>query len=333
MDWTENMGLLAALIGGGAFVLSVIFGAAILPILRRLKVGQTIREEGPASHRKKAGTPTMGGISFILAFLLCVAAYTVARGVKGEGIDLIPLALTVGFAFLNACIGFVDDYFKRLKKINEGLTAPQKFILQVVVAMAYIIMMRVTGHLETAFHIPFTSLRPDLGWFAYVVYLLVLVGFVNATNLTDGVDGLASSVCAVVAAFGILFAFQREMRDVCVLFCALLGCVLGFLVYNHRPAKMFMGDTGSLFLGSVIMGCAVMADELLLFVLAGFVFVIEMISVILQVGYFKLTHGKRLFRMAPIHHHFEQCGFSEWQVVGLFSGVALLFAVLSYFGI
>ncbi len=333
MGWLNEMNVTVMATGVCAFALTVGLGAALLPLLRYLKVGQSIREEGPSWHKSKAGTPTMGGICFILAFLLCVGGYAIFRGVRGEGRDLIPLALSVLFAFGNAAIGFVDDYCKLVKKQNEGLTEKQKLVLQAVLCAAYLCMMRLTGHLPTSFRIPFTETRWELSCLAYPIYLLVLAGFVNATNLTDGLDGLASSVCAVVSGFMILFSAMKSDTDIGVLACALLGGMLGFLVFNHHPAKMFMGDTGSLFLGGVIMGCALMADELLLFVMAGFVFVIDMLTSLIQRFYFKLTHGKRLFKMAPVHHHFEKCGWSEGQIVALFVGVSVLFCLAAWLGI
>ena len=245
---------------------------------------------------------------------------------------LIPLALAVLFALGNAAIGFIDDYCKLVKHQNEGLTERQKLLLQLVLTAAYLAMLRASGHLETSLRIPFTDMRLELSWFAYPVYLLVMVGFVNATNLTDGLDGLASSVCATVAAFTLLLAVWRRDADSTVLAATLLAGMLGFLVFNHHPAQMFMGDTGSLFLGGVIMGCAMMAGELLLFVLAGFVFVADMLTSLLQRWYFRLTHGKRLFPIAPIHHSFEKWGFGEYAVMGLFAGVSALFCVLAWFG-
>ena len=308
---TSELGILAAATGGCALILTVIFGFILLPVLRHFKLGQPIRTEGPIWHQPKAGTPTMGGICFILAF---------------------PLALAVLFALGNAAIGFIDDYCKLVRHQNEGLTERQKLLLQLVLTAAYLAMLRASGHLETSLRIPFTDMRLELSWFAYPVYLLVMVGFVNATNLTDGLDGLASSVCATVAAFTLLLAVWRRDADSTVLAAALLAGMLGFLVFNHHPAQMFMGDTGSLFLGGVIMGCAMMAGELLLFVLAGFVFVADMLTSLLQRWYFRLTHGKRLFPIAPIHHSFEKWGFGEYAVMGLFAGVSALFCVLAWFG-
>lgn len=314
------------------FLLTVIAGRIILPILRAKKVGQIIREEGPKWHMGKSGTPTMGGISFIIPFLLAMAGVAVFCLVAGEDFALIPFALVLCFAVGNAMIGFVDDYCKLLKKQNEGLTEKQKLVLQFIAAGAFIAMMAVTGNLTTAFRIPFTEISLELSYFAYPVYLLVLVGFVNATNITDGLDGLASSVAATVALFMGLFALDRMQIELGFLAFALLGGVIGFLVYNFHPAKMFMGDTGSLFLGAVIMGCSVMAGELVIFVIAGFVFVLDMLSSLLQRVYYKLTHGKRIFKMAPVHHHFEKCGWNEVQIVLLFVGVSLIFCVLAWFG-
>ena len=320
-----------------AFLLTLLFGRIALPILRAKKAGQPINEYVHA-HQSKAGTPTMGGISFVPAFLVVMAGYAVYHVTLGaqRGEALIPVALVCLYALANSAIGFVDDYFKLLRRKNEGLTEWQKFILQVVAAAAFLAMMGITGFLETALHIPFTDIHWELSWFAYPVYLIVMVGFVNATNITDGLDGLASSICATVAIFMVAFAIATqgliESSWVFFMGAALLGCVLGFLVYNHHPAKMFMGDTGSLFLGAVIMGCAILSGELLLFVLAGFMFVIEMLSSLLQRTYYKLTHGKRIFKMAPLHHHFEKCDWSEVEIVTVFTIVSAVFCILAFFG-
>ena len=329
----------AAILGGAAFLLTLLFGRIALPILRAKKAGQPINEYVHA-HQSKAGTPTMGGIAFVPAFLatmLGLVLFTVTLGAK-KGETLIPIALVSLYALANAAIGFVDDYFKLLRRHNEGLTEKQKLILQVVAAAAFLAMMGITDNLTTALHIPFTDIRWELSWFAYPVYLIVMVGFVNATNITDGLDGLASSICATVAAFMVVMdalAMANGIESagyVGVMGGALLGCVLGFLVYNHHPAKMFMGDTGSLFLGAVIMGCGILAGELLLFVLAGFMFVIEMLSSLLQRVYFKLTHGKRIFKMAPLHHHFEKCDWTEVEIVTVFTVVSAVFCILAFFG-
>lgn len=318
---------------GSAFLLTLLFGRIALPILRAKKAGQPINEYVHA-HQSKAGTPTMGGIAFVPVFLTVVlglAVFSVTLGGK-KGETLIPVALVSLYALANSVIGFVDDYFKLLRRHNEGLTEKQKLVLQVVAAAAFLAMMAITGNLTTELHIPFTDIRWELSWFAYPLYLLVMVGFVNATNITDGLDGLASSICATVTVFMVLMGLFGSNPDMVMLGATLLGCVLGFLVYNHHPAKMFMGDTGSLFLGAVIMGCGIMAGELLLFVLAGFMFVIEMLSSLLQRVYYKLTHGKRIFKMAPLHHHFEKCGWNEMTIVAVFTAVSAVFCILAFFG-
>ena len=332
--------IVTAITIGAAFLLTLLFGRIALPILRAKKAGQPINEYVHA-HQSKAGTPTMGGIAFVPAFMAvmaCVAVFAVTLNMR-RGETLIPVALVCLYGLANSAIGFVDDYFKLLRRHNEGLTEKQKFLLQVVAAAAFLAMMAITGNLTTALHIPFTDIHWELSWFAYPIYLIVMVGFVNATNITDGLDGLASSICATVTIFMMVtgvFAFVETLddRDIYtgVMGAALLGCVLGFLVYNHHPAKMFMGDTGSLFLGAVIMGCGIMAGELLLFVLAGFMFVIEMLSSLLQRTYYKLSHGKRIFKMAPLHHHFEKCGWKEVKIVVVFTLVSLVFCVLAWFG-
>lgn len=332
--------IVTAITIGAAFLLTLLFGRIALPILRAKKAGQPINEYVHA-HQSKAGTPTMGGIAFVPAFLAVVAGvavFAVTLNMR-RGETLIPVALVCLYGLANSAIGFVDDYFKLLRRHNEGLTEKQKFLLQVVAAAAFLAMMAITGNLTTELHIPFTDIRWELSWFAYPVYLIVMVGFVNATNITDGLDGLASSICATVTVFMMVtgvFAFVETLddRDIYtgVMGAALLGCVLGFLVYNHHPAKMFMGDTGSLFLGAIIMGCAITAGELLLFVLAGFMFVIEMLSSLLQRVYYKLSHGKRIFKMAPLHHHFEKCGWKETDIVWVFTLVSLVFCAAAWLG-
>lgn len=325
---------LAAISAVSSLILTLIFGRIILPVLRKRKAGQYINSYVP-DHQKKAGTPTMGGISFVPAFLFTVAAVMVYWTVTSAPRALIPVAMVVLYAIGNAAIGFIDDWFKLNKRQNEGLTEWQKLVLQVTAAAAFIAMMAITDNLTTVLRVPFTDIAWELSYFAYPVYLLVLVGFVNATNITDGLDGLASSICATVTAFSVAFAAVSRNQEIALLSAALLGCVLGFLFYNRHPAKMFMGDTGSLFLGAVIMGCAVIAGELLLFVLAGFMFVVEMLTSLAQRLYYKISHGKRLFRMAPLHHHFErgEKPWSEKKIVVVFSAVSLVFCVLAYFGI
>ena len=335
--YQTNFSIILGIMTAAAFGLTLLFGRIALPILRAKKAGQPINEYVTA-HQSKAGTPTMGGISFVPAFLavmLAFCVYFVLTYGTYWAYELIPVALVCLYGLAHAAIGFVDDYFKLLRRHNEGLTEKQKLLLQVVAAAAFVAMMAITGNLTTELHIPFTDIRWDLGWFAYPLYILVMVGFVNATNITDGLDGLASSICATVAIFMVAFAITTQgVIESWVIYmgAALLGCVLGFLVYNHHPAKMFMGDTGSLFLGAVIMGCAILSGELLLFVLAGFMFVIEMLSSLLQRLYYKLSHGKRIFKMAPLHHHFEKCGWSEVKIVTVFTVVSTIFCILAFLG-
>ena len=337
--YQTNFYIILGIMAAAAFGLTLLFGRMVLPVLRAKKAGQPINEYVTA-HQCKAGTPTMGGISFVPAFLTVMLGFCVYMVLTyGWDAPLMPIALVCLYGLAHAAIGFVDDYFKLLRRHNEGLTEKQKLLLQVVAAAAFIAMMAITGNLETALHIPFTEICWELGWFAYPLYILVMVGFVNATNITDGLDGLASSVCATVTVFIVAFAVSEWylLSDgttdiVGFMGAALLGCVIGFLMYNHHPAKMFMGDTGSLFLGAVIMGCAIMAGELVLFVLAGFMFVIEMLSSLLQRTYYKLTHGKRIFKMAPLHHHFEKCGWKETDIVWLFTLISLVFCAAAWLG-
>ncbi len=339
--YQTNFYIILGIMVAAAFGLTLLFGRIALPILRAKKAGQPINEYVTA-HQSKAGTPTMGGISFVPAFLavmLGFCVYFVLTYGTYWAFELIPVALVCLYGLAHAAIGFVDDYFKLLRRHNEGLTEKQKLVLQVTAAAAaFVAMMAITGNLETALHIPFTEIHWELGWFAYPLYILVMVGFVNATNITDGLDGLSSSVCATVAAFIVAFAVAEWylLSDgttdmVGFMGATLFGCVIGFLMYNHHPAKMFMGDTGSLFLGAVIMGCAIMAGELILFVLAGFMFVIEMLSSLIQIAGYKLTK-KRIFKMAPLHHHFEKCGWKETDIVWLFTLVSLVFCAAAWLG-
>ena len=316
----------------GTFVLTAILGRLIIPILRAKKVGQHILEIGPRWHRSKEGTPTMGGICFILAILLSLLFVLVLYAVRGTQAKLIPLALTMSLAVANGMIGFVDDFCKLIKKKNEGLKAYQKTILQFAVAIFYLCLLRVLGYIDTALHIPFTEITVELGAVYYLFAVLVIYFMVNSVNLTDGVDGLASSVTVIVFGFFAFVGLNALNASVTLISAALIGGLLGFLIYNLNPARVFMGDTGSLFLGGAVTGTAFLIGEpMLLFVLGG-VYAIESISVILQVGSFKLRQ-KRIFKMAPIHHHFEKCGWKENKVVAVFSAVTLLLCVLAWFGL
>ena len=300
----------------------LVTGPVLIPWLHKLKFGQQILEIGPNWHKKKAGTPTMGGIMFILGTVIAMA---VALVINFDVKLLMMLLVSVGFGL----IGFVDDYVKVVKKRNLGLTAKQKFLLQAILAVIYILVLKETGSLNTQIMIPFLDKAVTLPWWLYIIFILfVVTGTVNAVNLTDGLDGLCSSITCVVVLFfalaGMVFA-----DSVPVYFAmAILGGVLGFLRFNRYPAKVFMGDTGSLFLGGAISVLAVGMKLPLILIIAGFVYLFETLSVIIQVASFKLT-GKRVFKMSPIHHHFEMCGWKETKIVAVFTAVTVVLCIIS----
>ena len=305
-----------------SLLITLVIGPSLIPWLHRLKFGQQILEEGPSWHKKKSGTPTMGGIMFICGIVISII---VALAVHFDVKLLIMLLVSVGFG----AIGFVDDYVKVVKKRNLGLTASQKFVLQAVLAVCYILVLRFTDNLTTEIIIPFVGKTFMMPWWLYIVFILfVVTGTVNAVNLTDGLDGLASSITAVVSLFfavvGMIFADNSSVY----FSLALLGGMIGFLFFNKYPAKVFMGDTGSLFLGGAISVIAVGMKMPLILVIAGFVFMFEALSVIIQVASFKLT-GKRVFKMSPIHHHFEMCGWREKKIVLVFTAVTLLLCIVA----
>ena len=305
-----------------SFILTVILAPIGIPMLRRLKFGQSIREEGPQSHMKKAGTPTMGGI----IFLLSIIATTVVCGLLLDVFTthtVVLLLVFIGFGI----IGFLDDGIKVILKRNLGLTSLQKLIGQIVIAIAAFLLLRL-GTFDTAITIPFTEWQLDLGML-YVAFLIFwLVGFSNAVNLTDGLDGLVAGTASIAfAAFGVLALFN-EQADIALFAFAVTGALLGFLIFNANPAKVFMGDTGSLALGGALAMISVLVNQELLLLLIGLVFVIETLSVILQVGSFKLRK-KRIFKMSPIHHHFELSGWSEWKVVLVFWSTGLVMALIA----
>ncbi|MFF5993219.1 phospho-N-acetylmuramoyl-pentapeptide-transferase [Lysinibacillus sp. KU-BSD001] len=305
-----------------SFILTVILAPIGIPMLRRLKFGQSIREEGPQSHMKKAGTPTMGGI----IFLLSIITTTIACGLLFNVLTthtVVLLLVFVGFGL----IGFLDDGIKVIFKRNLGLTSLQKLIGQIAIAIAAFLLLRL-GTLDTAIVIPFTELQFELGSL-YIAFLIFwLVGFSNAVNLTDGLDGLVAGTASIAfAAFGVIALFN-EQTDIALFSFAVTGALLGFLVFNANPAKVFMGDTGSLALGGALAMISVLVNQELLLLLIGLVFVIETLSVILQVGSFKLRK-KRIFKMSPIHHHFELSGWSEWKVVIVFWSTGLIMALIA----
>ena len=314
-----------------SFLLTAILSRFIIPILKAKHIGQSIRAEGPSWHQGKAGTPTMGGICFIIAVLIVGAAMAVWCA-KRDAEDMMPLVMAMLLALLNGVIGLFDDYCKLLKKQNEGLKPHQKFFLQCLTAAAYVYMMSLLGYADTSVHIPFTSIEVELGIVYYVFAMLTIVGMVNSVNLTDGLDGLASSITFVVAGFFAVVAFTLVNTSLVIFSGLIVGAMIGFLIYNRHPAKVFMGDTGSLFLGGAVTGAAFMINEPLIIFLAGGVFLFEVISVMLQVWSFK-TRSKRIFLITPVHHHLEKCGWSENKIVIVFSVITVLVCVIAYFGI
>ncbi len=319
--------LLAALI---SFIVTAIVGKLLIPALRALKAGQSIKEIGPTWHMSKQGTPTMGGIMFIAGILAAVLVAGWDNMLSGDFTHLYIFL----FALVFGVIGFIDDYEKVVHHRNTGLTAIQKFLLQLAAAIAFLCLMRYIGVLTPNLYVPFFQTYIVLPWVVYLIFAaFVIVGTVNAVNITDGVDGLASTVTLPVGAFFVLIAVLWADWSVGIFAAALVGGLGGFLLYNHHPAQVFMGDTGSLFLGGAVAAMAFACDMPLVLILVGFVYLCETMSDIIQVGYFKLTHGKRIFKMAPLHHHFEMCGWKEKKVVAVFGTVSLLLCILAYLGV
>ncbi|RGF57307.1 phospho-N-acetylmuramoyl-pentapeptide-transferase [Clostridium sp. AF36-4] len=303
-----------------SFLISVVFCPILIPFLRKLKFGQTEREEGPQSHLKKNGTPTMGGLVILASILLTSLIYI------GKFTEILPvLFMTLGFGL----IGFLDDYIKVVKKRSLGLTPLQKMALQFVVTGVFIYYYFKIAGLNTSIKIPFVSgdgfVMPT--WLFIIFVFIVVLGTVNGVNFTDGLDGLASGVTVIVATFFTIAALSLN-PSMTPITGAVVGSLLGFLLFNTYPARVFMGDTGSLALGGFVSSIALMLHMPLFIVIIGLIYLVEVLSVILQVGYFKLTHGKRIFKMAPIHHHFELCGYSETQVVAAFSIVTALLCLV-----
>ena len=313
-----------------AFGVAAILGQILVPLLRRWKAGQSIREDGPTWHISKQGTPTMGGVMFIaaMAVALLVAGWQeLGQGNRNHWYVFV-------FALVFGVIGFIDDFQKLRHHANEGLTAPQKFLLQLAAAIAFTVLMRGEGYLTPNLFIPFVNLTIPLPWVVYMVFAaFVMVGTVNAVNLTDGIDGLATGVTIPVALFYMAVSAWFGRTDLAILSAALAGGLAAFLIYNFHPAKVFMGDTGSLFLGGMVCGLAFALDIPLVIPILGLVYVAEVLSDIIQVAYFKKTGGKRFFRMAPLHHHLELGGWSETKLFCVFSGVTLALCCLAFLGV
>ena len=306
-----------------SFILTTAIAPIFIPFLLKLKVGQTVRDDGPESHLKKNGTPTMGGIIILIGFIggsvIFCSRYS----------NTIPIMLmTIGFGL----IGFIDDYIKVVLKRSMGLRAWQKLLLQIIVTAIFAVYLTKVSGVNLLLRVPFTNgYMLDLSWFSYVILFIAVLGTVNGANLTDGVDGLASSVTIVIAIYFAIIAVLENM-GLEPTSLALIGSLLGFLVFNCYPAKVFMGDTGSLALGGYVIATAYMLNMPLYVIIVAVIYLVENISVMLHVSYFKITKGKRLFKMAPIHHHFEKSGWSETKVVTVFTIVSIFAAVIGYLG-
>jgi phospho-N-acetylmuramoyl-pentapeptide-transferase len=313
--------IVTALIACG---LTLGIGYLLLPVLRALKAGQSIREVGPTWHNNKAGTPMMGGLMFIIAAVLCLLVSIPAM--KDFSVFYV---LILGLCF--GLVGFLDDFFKAKFKRNLGLTSIQKALLQMAVSAIYLYLLYKQNILISSIYIPFVNMSIAIHPLLYIFFaMFVMVGCVNAVNLTDGVDGLCGSVTVPVMVFFAAAAVLTKKMDLALLPACLVGGLIAYLFYNWHPAKVFMGDTGSLFLGGIICGLAFALNMPLVLILVGFVYIMETLSVILQVGYFKLTHGKRLFKMSPIHHHFEMCSWKEIKICLVFSAVSVAMCAIAW---
>lgn len=318
------------------FMFSAGIGHFLVPWLRKIKAGQSIREDGPVWHMSKAGTPTMGGLMFIGAVIVVCLTTGFGEMLRGEYGHIFVLL----FSLIFGGIGFLDDYEKLRKKQNLGLTAKKKFLLQLVVAIAFVLLLRNFGYLTPNLYVPFIGTKIPMSEMVYFIFAaFVIVGTVNSVNLTDGVDGLATgtSIPVFVAYTAICYAWGEEYTAIGIFSAGITGALIGFLIYNFNPAKVFMGDTGSLFLGGAVCAVAFAMDMPLILVPIGFMYIIETLSDIIQVCYFKATHGKRFFRMAPFHHHLEMGGWTgkkwnEKELFCLFTGISAVTAIIAFLG-
>ncbi len=317
--------MIVTAVAGG--VLSGVIGYFLLPVLRALKAGQSLRDIGPTWHNSKAGTPLMGGLMFIAAAVLCLLGNLMT--IREHSVFYV-LALSLCFGL----VGFLDDFCKVKYKRDLGLTAIQKSMLQMAVSAIYLYILYRQNIMTSTIWIPLLNIRFTLHPIVYIFFaMFVMVGCVNAVNLTDGVDGLCGSVTLPVMVFFAAAAFSRDRFDLALLPAALVGGLIAYLFYNWHPAKVFMGDTGSLFLGGAICGLAFALDMPMILILVGCIYIVETLSDIIQVAYFKATHGKRIFKMAPIHHHFEMCGWKEVKIVLVFSGVSALMCLVAWLAV
>ncbi len=316
-----------------AFVIGIILYKIFIPLLRKVKLGQKILEIGPSWHKSKEGTPNLGGLIFIVsslvAFAVAIAFLTIAE-LEADFTSFIYSVIGIfGLALLQGLIGFVDDYVKLFKKRNKGLSATQKLVLQFVSVAGYLFYNARLCGADTAIDLPWGGVL-ELGIFYYVVMLLVITYIINCANLTDGIDGLAGSVALIIGVTFLLFGINYEDTAITLTCAPLLGALLAFLVFNFHPAKIFMGDTGSLFLGGFAVGLVMTTGSEFVLIPVSVIWIIEGLSVVLQVASFKLT-GKRIFKMSPIHHHFEKCDWSEVKIVAVFSAVTVVSCVLAYY--
>jgi phospho-N-acetylmuramoyl-pentapeptide-transferase len=307
------------LTAGMSFAIAVILGPLCIPLLRRLKIGQSIRAEGPKAHQRKSGTPTMGGILILIALIVSVIQFG-----TGSATTWVLLLVTLGYGL----IGFIDDFIKVVLMRNLGLRAKQKMLGQILVAVAFYFVLYLRGDLDTHVSIPFGNMDWNMSWLYLPFLVFWVIGFSNAVNLTDGLDGLAGGTSAIAYGTYALIAFHLSHYDIALFCAAMVGAVLGFLVFNAHPAKVFMGDTGSLALGGGLAAVAILTKTEILLLLIGGIFVIETLSVMIQVFSFQ-TFGKRVFKMSPLHHHFELVGWSEWRVVLSFWAAELVMCLLA----
>jgi len=310
-------------VGGISFALTVVLSLCIIPYLRKLKIGQMVRRDGPETHLKKQGTPTMGGIMMLISIIVILAIFAFEHHIL-----VLPIVLIAGFGM----VGFIDDRKKLVEKSSDGISAKMKMILLFVFSAIFIVLYLTVFDLGTELIIPFMSVPFNLVVGIFVLFtIVVLLGTSNAVNLTDGLDGLASGVVAIIMTFFTIVAVRNGDTPMIILGAATVGATLGFLIFNVKPAKVFMGDTGSLALGAAIASAAIIMKMPIYLLIVAFIPVAEALSVMLQVVYFKLTKGKRLFKMAPLHHHFELCGMKETHVVLMFWVVTAVLSIIAYF--
>ncbi len=315
---------------GMCLLLTIIFSKRIISVMSRRKIGQSILEIGPSWHKSKEGTPTMGGVGFLATITIAFSVIMILFGSEIEQQDLLLIINIFVYAILNGAVGLIDDISKYRKKRNEGLTPKGKLIFQSVLAILFLVSVNLSTDVSTVIRIPLTNVEFDIGFVYYIVAFLLLCGVTNAVNLTDGIDGLASTCVLSVGALFAVISFLLMPLGVFGFFGgALMGISLGFLVYNLHPARIFMGDTGSLFFGSIVVAVGVATNNLIIVPIYCFIFLCEAMSDILQVAYFKITKGRRLFKMAPLHHHFEKSGYSEMKIVSLFGIISMIFCALA----